>query len=569
MRTGLNILLITTDQERFPLGFPDEVPLPNRQRLTADGITFNNYYVTTAPCTPSRSVMYTGQHTAYTRMFDNTNFPYIKDLSPEIPTLGHMLREVGYYTAYKGKWHLSHIQAEATRDALEPYGFSDYNEHGDPHGGVRHGLNHDPTTAADAADWLLNRAPEIAESQPWFLAVNFVNPHDIMFFDSDVSEEDIQQAGIFEILGAPQDPLYTEQWRVQLPRSFYADDLSTKPAGQRDFDRLNEFAYGKMPKNQLDMWRSHVNYYINCVRDSDRHIGTVLDALETSGQAENTVIIFTSDHGEMGGAHGLRQKGPLVYCENLNVPFVVCHPELAGGNGLRGRTTDAVASSVDLAPTILALGGLDEASRKELFPRLVGYDVSGSLVDPDGPGERAERAGGLLMTYDAISTVDPDWSFQVSQKLLGDVSKDGENKRGRRRPVRTVRKLIEIGRPDFGKRSLLRGVFDGRYKFARYFAPNNYHRPEDLETLQANNDLELYDTASDPEEINNLARRDNPDYDADLILKMNDKLNTLIEAEIGEDEPFLRLPKPRDLVERVTDQFGSWQQSVLAIRNKR
>jgi arylsulfatase len=513
--------------------------------------------------------MYTGQHTAYTHMFDNTNFPYVKDLSPEIPTLGQMLREVGYYTAYKGKWHLSHIQAEATRDALEPYGFSDYNQRGDPHGGVRHGLNHDPTTAADAADWLLNRAPEIAESQPWFLAVNFVNPHDIMFYDSDVGDEDIQQARIFEILGAPQDPLYAQQWGAELPHSFFAEDLSTKPAGQRDWERLNDFAYGELPKDQLDMWRGHVNYYINCVRDSDRHMGTVLDALETSGQAKDTVVIFTSDHGEMAGAHGLRQKGPLVYRENLNVPFVVCHPDLVGGNGSPGKMTDAVASSVDLAPTILALGGLDEAGRKELFPQLVGYDVSRLLRDPDDLGERAERAGGALMTYDAVSTVDPDWSFQVSQELLGDVSKDGDSGRKRRRPVRTARKLVEVGKPDFGKRGLLRGVFDGRYKFARYFAPNNYHTPEDLETLQANNDLELYDLESDPEEINNLAHPDNPDYDEDLILKMNDKLNALIRAEIGEDEPFLRLPRPRDLVERVTDQFESWQRSVLAIRNKR
>ena len=102
--TRPNILMIVTDQEY-------------------------SHQATTTVCTPSRSVMWTGQHTPSTGMFDNTNFAWIADMraDPEaLPTIGHMLREQGFYTAYKGKWHLSEFSDSNTRDAMEPFGFSDY-----------------------------------------------------------------------------------------------------------------------------------------------------------------------------------------------------------------------------------------------------------------------------------------------------------------------------------------------------------------------------------------------------------------------------------------------------------
>jgi hypothetical protein len=98
---GFNILMILVDQERFNLNFPSQVELPNHERLRAQGLTFTNYYITTGMCTPSRSVIYTGQHVPHTGMADNTDYPYIRDLSPDIPTIGHMLREMGYYTPIK------------------------------------------------------------------------------------------------------------------------------------------------------------------------------------------------------------------------------------------------------------------------------------------------------------------------------------------------------------------------------------------------------------------------------------------------------------------------------------
>ena len=85
------------------------------------------------------------------------------------------------------------------------------------------------------------------------------------------------------------------------------------------------------------------------------------------------------------------------------------------------------------------------------------------------------------------------------------------------------------------KRDVFRGIFDGRYKLIRYFGLGHYHLPQSVAELLTNNDVALYDLQIDPEEMNNLAASDNPDYDEALLSQMNTKLNALIEAEIGED----------------------------------
>src|SRR5215831_662266 len=98
-----NILFILTDQERhfrpgeLPLGYR----LPAHERLANKGIVFDNHRINSCVCSPSRSVVYTGRHIQQTKMFDNTNFPWISSMSTDLPTVGDMLREAGYYTAYK------------------------------------------------------------------------------------------------------------------------------------------------------------------------------------------------------------------------------------------------------------------------------------------------------------------------------------------------------------------------------------------------------------------------------------------------------------------------------------
>ena len=536
----MNILTIVTDQEYAHQALPEGASLPNRERLKDRGVTFNNHQVTTTVCTPSRSVMWTGQHTPFTRMFDNTNLAWIDDMraDPEtLPTVGHLLRDLGYYTAFKGKWHESVFPEGDTTDAMESYGFSDFQDWGDIESGPLDGLTKDPPTAAEAAEWLKDRSPEIAASQPWYLAVNFVNPHDIMFFDTD-DEEMVQVRGMFPIFGVPDAPLYQKKWPTDLPASF-SDDLSQHPPAVTSYKNLSDGAYGKIPIEREDMWHNHVNYYLNCMIDVDRHIGTVLDALEESGQVENTVIIFTSDHGEMGGAHHLRQKGSVAFRETVNVPLVIVDPGHEGG-----ITTEAVGSHVDLVPTTLAYAGLPENEMHQNYPFLKGHDLSGAVADPrsDGPRGSSENPGkGSLYTYDMLMTIDAQWMASNAPKIL-DVAAAEAGLEFHRGTEAFKSTLEEIGLPDVDKREIFRGVFDGRYKLVRYFGLAHYNLPQSAEELLADNDVALYDLQHDPGETNNLANPDNPDYDQSLLEGMNAKLNALISEEIGEDKALIELP---------------------------
>ncbi|MFZ4434056.1 MAG: sulfatase-like hydrolase/transferase [Microthrixaceae bacterium] len=535
-----NILLVVTDQEYAHQPMPEDLALPNRDRIRSRGVSFNHFHCTTTVCTPSRSVMYTGQHTPHTGMFDNTNFAWIDDMTADpntLPTVGHMLRDLGYHTVYKGKWHLSELPAEGSRDAMEPYGFSEYQDFGDVIGGPLDGALKDPKIADEAVDWLATRAADVAATAPWFMAVNFVNPHDVMFFDTD-ADEMVQVKGMFPIFDAPDTPLYRQEWQTTLPASFF-DDLEGQPPAVRDYKRLCDMYYGRIPMDRRDMWHHHVNYYLNCILDVDRHIGAVLDELEASGQADDTVVIFTADHGEQGGAHHLRQKGSVAFKESVNVPLVIADPRHPEAN-----RSDAVGSHLDLVPTILAFAGLSEEERRKRYPLLKGHDLSGVVRDPAAVGPRGSSATpgtGSLITYDMIATVDAEWFVRNVTKVF-DAAASAAGQEFHRGMEEFKGLVEEIGVPDLEAREMFRGIFDGRYKLVRYFGMGHYHLPASVEQLLADNDVALYDLQSDPEEMDNLADPAHPGYDDALLSAMNQKLNALIAEEIGEDTAMFTPP---------------------------
>ena len=222
-----NILLIVTDQQRAHRDLPSAISLPGHERLLKRGVSVGNFHVNTTPCSPSRSVLFTGQHTQHTHITANLGLPPFRELSPSIPTLGHMLREQGYLTAYKGKWHLSHIEqssnltygvVEPTTEALQPYGFSDFNLNGDPHGSLMTGFIYDKVTASDTVDWLQRHRDD---AQPWFLAVNFVNPHDIMFYSSGIRQEQsrLRRNFLGPLSPGPSTGVYEQHWDLPLPKA--------------------------------------------------------------------------------------------------------------------------------------------------------------------------------------------------------------------------------------------------------------------------------------------------------------------------------------------------------------
>ena len=520
-----NILLIVTDQERSFLDLPEQLSLPAHEALRASGVSLGNYHVNTTPCSPSRSVIFTGQHTQQTLMVANHGLPPFNDLSPELPTLGHMLREQGYTTAYKGKWHLSHVPGgdnltygvvETSEQALQAYGFADYNLGGDPHGTHLTGFLYDRLTASDAARWMQAHKDDEA---PWLLAVNFVNPHDVMFYSSGPEQERsrLRQNFLGPLSAGPGTGVYGKHWDIPLPRSFHAEDLSRKPWVQRaDVELCNAF-YGRIEADDEAAWRGLQSYYFNCIRDVDESIGQVLDALRASGQEDDTLVVLTADHGEMAGAHRLRQKGPHMYKENTRVNFIVRHPDLP-----RGVQRDALGSSVDLVPTLLELAGVSPEQQRERYPQLAGVSLCESLGGASGRSQR--DALGHLFNYGVAMYIDPEFTLQVirNQELVTPWS-----------VLRESLKSLQLG-PSRSNRALFRGIHDGRYKFARYFAPEDHHLPQDLQALLGRNDLELYDTEQDPDELHNLAL--DPQAHEALLLRLNARTNALIEREVGRDD---------------------------------
>jgi arylsulfatase A-like enzyme len=521
-----NILFIVSDQECARPDLPAELDLPAHDRLRARGTEFLNYHVTTAPCTPSRSVIYSGLHTSKTGIIANTDAPPQREMPLDVPTIGHMMREAGYYTAYKGKWHLggadlpprtNPIVMPNTKDALEKYGFSDYSTDGDHWGESWDGYRRDGVIASEAAGWLKNRGPVVAKDQPWFMAVNFINPHDVMFFDAtgDMEEKRIYPDLISTLKPAPEGAPYDIDWDVPLPKSF-SDDLSTKPWAQRNFQLFNNYFFGGPKRDDIEAWQRFRSYYFNCLRDVDRHLGTVLDGLKASGQEDNTIIIYTSDHGEMAGAHGMSQKGPMIYKENLRVPFTVVHPNIAGG-----RSSEELGSALDIAPTLLSLAGMSTDKIGDKFPELKGVDLSPALA-VDGVTMRSER--GILMYFGVLML---SFDAEAARKFLVKRLQPHDG------PPPPPPPKDQPNQP-LGDPALFRGIHTGRYKFARYFKPSEHHTPDDWDTLSAHNELELYDVIADPDEMVNLACGEH--MDRELLLTLNQKLNDLIKLEIGEDD---------------------------------
>jgi arylsulfatase A-like enzyme len=525
-----NILFILTDQERyFRSGeLPSDYRLPAHERLAKRGTVFENHQINSCVCTPSRSVLYTGRHIQHTKMFDNTNFPWISSMSTDLHTIGDMLRDAGYYTAYKGKWHLTRefetvnelgTPTKIFTQEMEAYGFSDYFGVGDIIAHEQGGYLHDGIISAMGVNWLRSRGVELAtQGKPWFLAVNLVNPHDIMFINTDRPGERMQALNILgHIRPEPANPLYAKQWKFDLPSTYH--QLLTaagRAAAHADYLKSHDALVGNIA-NEDWRWRKRHNYYLNCLHDVDRNIIPLLDEVEALGLASDTIIVLTSDHGDLDGAHRLHSKGATVYREQNNVPLIVVHPAHRGG-----RRCKAVTCHLDIAPTLVSMTNATPEKKAAITKDLPGKDFSHLLAAPENASYTAIRDGSLYC-YNMFAYIDGDFL----KKAVGVLQQpDGKAK---------LKEAATSGamRPDLTKRGAIRSVFDGRYQFARYFSPKQHNRPESLDALFKLNDVELFDLAADPLERNNLAL--DRDRHRAVLEAMNAKLNALIEKEVGDD----------------------------------
>ncbi len=524
-----NLLLVITDQQRRPRHWPDDPGwlaelMPNEAALAATGLSFTNAFCNTAMCSPSRATLLSGRYpaqhgveltlTAADLRPDHRNAPAVARtaagilrsgnvprqrllasfargalrldsstgnetiLPPGISNLGSLLREAGYEVAYKGKWHLTHPSGGegALLGGWQPsdadvirrdYGFADWqapdageNAKAEHFGGgnAGEGEGWDEVYTKQAEAWLGREdLPE-----PFCLVVSLVNPHDVLGYPASYERGGYDREE-FRDLG------------VELPPTL-EEDLANKPA-VHSLMQMGMTAY-MGPLRNREMQLDYVNFYAYLHRVVDAKLGRLVSALGDADDPESlrsrTVVVRCADHGEMGLSHGgLRQKMFNVYEETLNVPLVFSNPRLFGGE----VRTDALASLIDVLPTMLALAG------REVPDDLRGRDLTPVLA---AAADTRAREDGAAVDLSPVSqhpapapSVQDAIHFTYDDHQAGTATRNAPGQPNRIRAIRTER---------------------GKYAF--YFDPEGH----------ASSEYELYDLERDPLEIENLldVRTGNP-----------------------------------------------------------
>ncbi len=451
-----DIVIIMTDEERAAPPYESEElgqwrdrVLDGRRWFDEHGVGFNRHYTGSLACVPSRPTLFTGhypdvhgvtQTDGLGKRADDSRLRWLRQ--GEVPTLGHWFRAAGYDTHYDGKWHISHADlpdptgrgplatndddgvidhAAVARyldaDPLDPFGFSGW-VGPEPHGAglANSGTRRDPLIAERVSAWLTDRyerrrAGDAAAMRPFLLVASFVNPHDIVLFPAWVRR------------GSPIEPSSDDPPSVG-PAPTADEDLSTKPAAQIAFRETYASGYG--PVGLVSRaYRAHAQRYRDlyhrlhaevdgpidqvrrAVTDSialgEQLAGEQVDGEPATKSSRSTILVRTSDHGDLLGAHGgLHQKWFNLYDEATRVPFVIAR---VGADCTTATTVDdAPTSHVDLVPTLLSAAGIDEAETaaelrgtfSEVHP-LPGRDLM-PVVDGAAAPDRARSV--YLLTRD-------------------------------------------------------------------------------------------------------------------------------------------------------------------------
>ncbi|MCG8403246.1 MAG: sulfatase-like hydrolase/transferase [Firmicutes bacterium] len=430
------------DEERYPPVYesPEVVEWRKRYLLTQEllrnnGMEFNRHYAGSTACAPSRTTLFTGQYPSLHGV-SQTNGAAKSAFDPDmfwldpntVPTMGSYFCTAGYRTFYKGKWHISDadILIPGTRNALPSYNattgvpdqenvryylhFNRLDKYGfsgwvgpEPHGpnprnsgsSARIGLSgRDVVYAAEVVD-LINAleneqsAAPNADTAPWLIVASFVNPHDIALYGS-LS----QRIPLFNFAVDDTVPPI-------LPPPTFRENLSAKPRCQLSYRRTYGEAF--QPLVETTFFRQ---LYYQLQKNVDRQMMEVFERLRNSCFYNDTIIIFTSDHGELLGAHGgLSQKWYCAYEEAIHVPLILHNPLLFK----HYEPVEMLTSHVDILPTMLGLAGIDPGAVQDIL-RLdhtevhppVGRDLSALILgegEPEGIGEPV-----YFMTDDDITS---------------------------------------------------------------------------------------------------------------------------------------------------------------------
>ena len=310
-----NILFICTDQQfAGSMSCTGNVDLstPGMDRIAESGTRFERAYCTHPLCCPARASFVTGLMPHQTGVIRNGS-PIHKELLPH--TIGKVLRSAGYDAALAGKWHVPGCDPEdcgldhlcPTDDALVPKVSADFFK----------------------AD----------RDKPFFLFASFINPHDICQV---ARNQDLPQGPVSRV---PLDQCPGLSPNFAIPP--YAPDAL------HFLRRTSTRIYPTVDWTD-DQWRHFRHAYFRLVEKVDGEIVRLLDALDASGKADNTVIIFTSDHGDGHGAHHWNQKTAL-WEEEIRIPMIVSEPGQSGGHVEAERL---VSNGLDLMPTVCDYAGI-------------------------------------------------------------------------------------------------------------------------------------------------------------------------------------------------------------------
>lgn len=356
-----NILIFMTDHQRGDTILPEHPAVtPNVERLSREGVTFTQAYCPSPHCCPSRAAFFTGLYPTRSGVWNNVcnDQALSRGLRPGVRLWSEDLAGAGYRLAWSGKWHVSVEEGPRDRGWEERFvsGRSPREHDADwdsyrtlvgrgdevrgegrilrPGWGTHRlydrrdddGDVHDARTMQGALEAL----PELARgAQPWVLYVGVAGPHDP-----------------YLVPGRFVDRYRLED--VPLPPS-WTDDLSDKP---RVYRRMRRDRWGQLTERET---RDAIRHFWACCTHLDELFGRLLETLERTGQAEDTLVVYVSDHGDYCGDHGLFAKGIPCFRGAYRVPAVVRWPR-----GIRapGRRVDRFVSLADFAPTFTEAAGL-------------------------------------------------------------------------------------------------------------------------------------------------------------------------------------------------------------------
>jgi arylsulfatase A-like enzyme len=500
-----NVLLLLTDQERYPPSYETEAAaeyrrtrLPARERLRTAGTELRRHYAAATACTPSRASLFTGQYPSLHGVRSTDGLakgpfdPAMVWLDPDtVPTMGDWFRAAGYRTEYRGKWHVSHADlpvagthtglqtndrdgnvlaevAAAYRraDRLDPFGFSGWIGR-EPHGAnpADTGFVRDELFA-DQVNEMFDALAGDRSDEPWLAVASLVNPHDIAF-----------SGAAWQMLGFPEpDPAVPDPGEAPSQ----SDSFAERPRCHEQYRDVWPHMIYDQPADA-----TYRRFYLWLHEVVDRALDRILEGLDRRGLTDDTIIVFTSDHGELLGAHGgLQQKWHNAFDEAVRVPMFVTGP------GIPAATIDAPTSHVDLLPTLLGLVGADVELTAKLIAEqhtetqpLVGRDLSGAIGDT---GEF--DAPVYFMTEDQISRGSRTTNI-FTNKSFESVAE----------PANVESVVAALPDPD-GTSHL--------WKLNRY-----YERPRKDRSEPAEPEWELHDLTADPEERHNRAGTDRATFD--------------------------------------------------------